>query len=83
MTVYSPWHRMRPGICGPARAAERAGPPWVGTALPLNVGGTLSVFHGSSWQHYTASNSGFSGAEPLALALDATASRGWELKWLA
>ena len=43
---------------------------WVGTALPNDVGGVLATFDGTRWTAYTPRNSGFSGAEPLAIARD-------------
>lgn len=48
-----------------------AGTFWFATARPLDVGGNLSSFDGQAWRHYLPHNSGFSGAEPLALSLDA------------
>ena len=43
---------------------------WIGTAIPNNPGGVLSAFDGNTWTTYTPRNAGFSGSEPLALALD-------------
>ena len=49
---------------------------WVGTARPTEVGGVLAEFDGEAWKAYTPRNSGFSGAEPLAIARDAE-GRWW------
>jgi hypothetical protein len=43
---------------------------WVGVAPPAEVGGVLAEFDGQAWKTYTPRNSGFSGAEPLAMAQD-------------
>jgi hypothetical protein len=43
---------------------------WLGVAPPMEVGGELVAFDGQTWKPYTARNSGFSGAEPLAIAQD-------------
>jgi hypothetical protein len=49
---------------------------WIGTALPAEAGGRLSEFDGDTWTELSARNSGFSGAEPLAITLD-HAGRRW------
>ncbi len=50
---------------------------WIGTGLPLTAGGTLSAYDGQVWRNYTDASSGYSGAEPLALATDRRAGCGW------
>ncbi len=47
-----------------------AGEIWVGAARPLTTGGFLLRYDGSEWHSYLPRNSGFTGAEPLALAVD-------------
>jgi hypothetical protein len=48
----------------------RPGLYYVATANPTEVGGVLARYDGQNWDRYTPSNSGFTGAEPLAAALD-------------
>lgn len=48
---------------------------WVGTARPAEVGGDLAEFDGQTWKVYDRA-SGFSGAEPLAIAQDSE-GRWW------
>jgi hypothetical protein len=48
---------------------------WVGTGLPTMAGGRLSEFDGQTWTELSARNSGFSGAEPLAIAVDESGRR--------
>ncbi len=43
---------------------------WVGAARPLTTGGFLLRFDGRSWRNFLPRDSGFPGAEPLALAVD-------------
>jgi hypothetical protein len=57
-------------------AELRPGVLWVGTALPAQAGGQLAEFDGREWKIWTDRNSGFSGAEPLALA-QAADGRWW------
>ncbi|MEJ5345431.1 MAG: transcriptional regulator [Chloroflexus sp.] len=47
-----------------------AGEIWVGAARPLTTGGFLLRYDGREWHSYLPRNSGFTGAEPLALAVD-------------
>jgi ligand-binding sensor domain-containing protein len=47
-----------------------SGELWVGAARPLTTGGFLLRYDGQTWHHYLPRNSGFTGAEPLALAID-------------
>jgi hypothetical protein len=54
-----------------ALAEVEPGVLWVGTAPPTSVGGVLAEFDGETWKVYIPRNSGFSGAEPLAIAQDA------------
>ncbi len=59
--------------------ALHEGPPgtlWVGTAEALNKGGALTSYDGKAWQTYLPRNSGFRGAEPLAISMD-TGGRLW------
>jgi 4-amino-4-deoxy-L-arabinose transferase-like glycosyltransferase len=49
---------------------------WIGMGLPSAAGGRLSEFDGETWTELSARNSGFSGAEPLAIAVD-SAGRCW------
>ncbi|NNJ12025.1 transcriptional regulator [Chloroflexales bacterium ZM16-3] len=54
--------------------ALHEGPPgtlWVGTAEAFTKGGALTRYDGDSWQTYLPRNSGFRGAEPLAICTDA------------
>jgi hypothetical protein len=67
-----------------ALAEVEPGVLWVGIAPPTEVGGVLAEFDssaalagtGEAWKSYTPRNSGFSGAEPLAIAQDAR-GRWW------
>ncbi|MDE3088462.1 MAG: hypothetical protein KGJ80_03625 [Chloroflexota bacterium] len=43
---------------------------WVALARSTDVGGAVARFNGTTWKAYTARNSGYSGAEPLAFARD-------------
>ncbi len=56
-------------------AEVKPGVMWVGVARPAEVGGVLAEFDGQTWQVYE-SWSGFSGAEPMAMAQDAE-GRWW------
>jgi len=56
-------------------AEVRPGVLWVGTARPAEVGGEMAEFDGQRWKIYDRA-SGFSGAEPLAVAQDAE-GRWW------
>ncbi len=47
-----------------------SGELWVGAARPLTTGGFLLRYDGQTWHNYLPRNSGFTGAEPLALAID-------------
>lgn len=49
----------------------RPGVYWISIANPTEVGGILVRFDEQHWESLTPHNSGFSGAEPLAFALDA------------
>lgn len=49
---------------------------WIGTGLPNAAGGRLAEFDGETWTELSARNSGFSGAEPLAISVD-DAGRRW------
>ena len=44
---------------------------WVAAAQATTWGGLVARFDSQTWQVYTPHNSGYSGAEPLALAADA------------
>lgn len=44
---------------------------WVGVTFPTETGGQLASFDGETWTLFTPRDSGFSGAEPLSMALDA------------
>lgn len=43
---------------------------WVGAARPLTTGGFLLRYDGHTWRNFLPRDSGFTGAEPLALAVD-------------
>lgn len=52
-------------------AETQPGVYWVSITNPTEVGGILVRFDGQRWESLTPHNSGFTGAEPLAFALDA------------
>ena len=56
-------------------AEVRPGVLWIGVARPAEVGGELAEFDGQTWKVYE-DWSGFSGAEPMAMAQDAE-GRWW------
>ncbi|WP_298820239.1 transcriptional regulator [Chloroflexus sp.] len=43
---------------------------WIGAARPLTTGGFLLRYDGQTWRNFLPRDSGFPGAEPLALAVD-------------
>jgi len=43
---------------------------WVGTSRAMNMGGELSAFDGVKWYSYDTHNSGYTLAEPTAIAFD-------------
>ncbi len=43
---------------------------WIGAARPLTTGGFLLRYDGQRWRNFLPRDSGFTGAEPLALAVD-------------
>lgn len=43
---------------------------WAGAARPLTTGGFLLRYNGQEWRNFLPRDSGFTGAEPLALAVD-------------
>ena len=49
---------------------------WAGFAFSMQPGGQLARYDGKQWQLYSSDNSGFSGDEPSALAID-SAQRLW------
>ncbi len=48
-----------------------SGELWVGTSAPIGPGGAVARFDGSQWQVFLTNNSGASGAEVTALAIQA------------
>ena len=70
------WQVYRAGTSGlpfntvTAIAEVQPGVIWIGSAVPNAAGGTLAELEGETWRSYGQHNSGFSGAEPLSIAID-------------